>query len=245
MIEKPADVATASTSSFVQSNVRTGGDLIEVGCGTGAVASDLLKAGYSVVGVDSDLASIEQARKLGLTVLQAEWPDVSVKPCDAVIFTRSLHHIADLDGAIEKTKQTLRPDGVIVVEDFAFDEIHAASIAWFVKTLAAPAYQNVIQRIAGELVTALLGSDDPLASWHQDHDHNLHSAAAMRSAIEKQFRIKSSSHVPYLYRYLIPVLPETREAARLVQDVYEEEAHLGKTAMIALLGRRVVASLTN
>jgi hypothetical protein len=52
-----------------------------------------------------------------------------------------------------------------------------------------------------------------------------------------QFNILKTQSVPYLYRYLIPVLPETRAAVAFVERVFNEEAQAGK-----FMGRRIVAT---
>lgn len=63
----------------------------------------------------------------------------------------------------------------------------------------------------------------------------------MRAAIDKHLRTVSVEHVPYLYRYLIREMPETRRAANVLMKLFSEESRLGKTGKIRLIGRRVIA----
>src|SRR5262249_28588332 len=49
--------------------------ILEVGCGTGELASRLLKDGYAVVAIDSDRDSIAVAQRLGVDARIATWPD--------------------------------------------------------------------------------------------------------------------------------------------------------------------------
>lgn len=40
-----------------------------------------------------------------------------------MIFARSLHHISDLDDAVARAHALLRPGGVLVLDEFARDQI--------------------------------------------------------------------------------------------------------------------------
>jgi hypothetical protein len=65
---------------------------------------------------------------------------------------------------------------------------------------------------------------------------------AMTRAIEESFTVRETQSVPYLYRHIVPVLDETREAAAFVDAVFQEEARLGQQGEIVLIGRRIVGS---
>ena len=62
----------------------------------------------------------------------------------------------------------------------------------------------------------------------------------MTQAIAEHFIIQETQQVPYLYRYLVPVLPETAQATAFVEEVVREEARLGECGAIVLIGRRIV-----
>jgi hypothetical protein len=62
----------------------------------------------------------------------------------------------------------------------------------------------------------------------------------MTQAIAEYFIIRETQQVPYLYRYLVPVLPETLQATAFVEEVVREEARLGERGEIVLVGRRIV-----
>lgn len=241
-MEEPIDVPTRETVTFVTSHLPSGATLLEVGCGAGDVALALLKQGYRVTAVDSDREMITQAQARGVPTVHAAWPAFDGAPVEAIAFTRSLHHINPLRPAVAKARALLRPAGILLLEDFAFDETDERTILWFLKIIRSQAAQTLINPIPGAFVTGLLDSKDPVAFWHGDHDHDLHTLAAMAQAISDYFVIRESGPVPYLYRYLIPVLPKTSEAAAFVDAVFQEEAHLGESAEITLIGRRLVGS---
>ena len=111
------------------------------------------------------------------------------------------------------------------------------------ETVRSPAGRGLIRPVRGEFVTDLLGADDAAVVWRKGHDHDLHTMAAMTQAIAEEFIVRETCAVPYLYRYLVPVLPETPQATEFLEGVFEEEASLGGRGDIVLIGRRIVASL--
>ena len=82
-----------------------------------------------------------------------------------------------------------------------------------------------------------------MAEWRQNHDHELHTVAVMSRAITEYFSIRETKSVPYLYRYLVPVLAETPEAAKFVEHIFREETNLGEHGEIRLIGRHIIGSL--
>lgn len=242
-VTKPVDVPTRATVAFIASYLPSGTAILEVGCGEGHVARELLNRGYQVTGIDSDREVIARAQARGVSTFLAPWPEFECSPVDAVAFTRSLHHIGELTKAILKTREVLRPTGIILVEDFGFDEADEVTINWFLEVLGSQTARTLITPVQGEFVTDLLGAGDPVIKWHQSHDHDLHTAAAMNKAVGEYFTIRRTQSVPYLYRYLVAVLPETTEAAIFVEEIFREEARLGKSGAIVQVGRRIVGSL--
>ena len=81
---------------------------------------------------------------------------------DAIAFTRSLHHIGDLQRAVQKARDTLKPNGKLLVEDFAFEAVDEATIAWFVDIARSSA---LVKAGASNFISELIGCDDPLTRW--------------------------------------------------------------------------------
>ena len=236
----PIDIPTRETCAFIASHLRPGAEILEVGCGEGHVARELANSGYRVVGVDSDRAAVEQAQARGVRAMMATWPDFDSPPVDAIAFTRSLHHINPLREALRRSRETVRPMGALFVEDFAFDEADEATVRWFLSVLRSPPAKALLHPLPGAFLTSLLESSDPMAEWRRDHDHELHTAPTMRGAIEEHFNVSETQRVPYLYRYLVPVLAEMPEAVAFIEDVLQEEMRLGRNGEIVLVGLRTV-----
>jgi SAM-dependent methyltransferase len=98
-----------------------GGRYLEVGCGTGADAIELARrCGVEVVGVDSSVAMVEEARGRGLAGAQVA--DAHALPFDADLFDgawadRTFQHLADPVRAMAELARVIRPGGPVVVAD--------------------------------------------------------------------------------------------------------------------------------
>ena len=132
--------------------------------------------------------------------------------------------------------------GLLLIEDFAFGETDARTLRWFLEILRSDKARLNVLPVEGQFVTDLLSAKDPTKAWHENHNRALHSITALVSAISKRFVIRETESVPYLYRYLVPVLPQTTTATAFVEQLLNEEAHLGKEGSILLMGRRIVAT---
>jgi SAM-dependent methyltransferase len=153
---------------------RPGGSILEVGCGDGELAAALQSRGYRVLAIDADATAVAAAREREVDAHHASWPDFEPRAADAVLFTRSLHHIDDLDGAVERARECAP---LLLVEDFAFTEADPRLIEW----------------IRGEL--AQIG-----VPWDET-PHDIHSFSGLRDAIARHFDILAMEAVPYCYRY--------------------------------------------
>jgi SAM-dependent methyltransferase len=97
------------------------GTIIEVGVGTGLVASALADLGLPVVGVDISAAMLALAYgRLGPRVAQGDARHLPVRDASAaaVVFPISLHVVGGVSAAVAEAARVLRPDGrVIAVHD--------------------------------------------------------------------------------------------------------------------------------
>ena len=240
---QPADVPTRETLMFLLSHLPVGAAILEIGCGDGRVVCELLKRGFRVTGVDSDPEIVARAKRRGVTAVVGSWPEFDGNASfDAIAFTRSLHHINPLREALVRARELLNLNGLLLIEDFAFEEANEATIDWFVKVLRSKQGMALINPVADQLATDLLSSTNVMETWHHNRGHDLHDITTMNKAVTERFVVRETESVPYLYRYLVPVLADTSEAASFVNEVLQQEASLGKRGEIVLVGRRIVAS---
>jgi SAM-dependent methyltransferase len=96
--------------------------VLEVGCGEGDLAWALDAAGYDVVAVDPEAP---EGRIFRRTTIEAfDEP----RPFDAVVASRSLHHVEDLRGVLDKLARL--SDGPLILNEFAWDRREPMTPEW-------------------------------------------------------------------------------------------------------------------
>ena len=95
--------------------------ILDVGCGAGYMSIELARNGYNVFAFDISSSCIEEAKKvLASNPYQENFGSLDYRVMalheatgqyDVVLFSVSLHHMPDLDGAVNKAKTLLKPGG--------------------------------------------------------------------------------------------------------------------------------------
>jgi cyclopropane fatty-acyl-phospholipid synthase-like methyltransferase len=239
----PVDVATNDTVKFVQAHLPAGPlRILEIGCGRGEVAVELQKLGHRVIALDADAASVEQAKSTGVDARQVRWPDFEEAPFDAILFTRSLHHISPLAEAVDHSRRMLLPQGVLIVEDFAYETIDRKTsegvygLARLLKTC------GMLQGSEG-FIQAFVESGGAFDHWHQNHPHDLHTAQAIRTELQRVFSQVTEEKTAQLYRYFLATLPQDEQGQAIAADLFEIETRMGEAGGIELIGRRFIAHI--
>ncbi len=153
--------------------------LLEIGAGDGALAQALSQAGYEVLAIDPEPAGAD-VRPIAL--LELDEPAASF---DAAVAVTSLHHVEPLEDSLGRLAQLLKPEGLLVVDEFdvaAFDERAAA---WWLR-----------QRQA--LGATEHASPEELVGEYRAH---LHPLERILAALEPHFQVGTPLYGPYLYRW--------------------------------------------
>ena len=240
-MQSPLDIATASTVEFVQSHAKHGCSILEVGCGDGDVALALQSLGYNVIALDSNDGAVARARQKSVNAHQARWPDFSSEPADIVLFTRSLHHIDGLDLAVSAARKHLHQDGLLMLEDFAFDDADENTCTWFKEKLLEDPLASAMTPPEKSFVRKVLDAARPTDAWIKDHGHEIHSISAMTKAIKNSFADLTDYPAPYFYRYVIQTLAQDKQAIAIAEKFMREEEEAFRTQKIIPIGRRIVA----
>ena len=201
--------------------------LLEIGAGDGALAALLQADGLEIVALDSDPQAVEEAKAAGVLARQVEWPAALGEQFDAVLFTRSLHHIGQLDAAVEAASQVLGPGGRIIVEDFRAEGGGKAGTDWFADLAHSLIAQDSLT--AGTTVDDLIANAAPA-------DHDLHSSGAIAGALSGFGNVEAAD-AAYYFRYLEPHLRKPADSGALL----EHELATIAAGSIEPLGKRFVA----
>ncbi|HEX5956569.1 MAG TPA: class I SAM-dependent methyltransferase [Solirubrobacterales bacterium] len=154
--------------------------VLEVGCGHGRLARALDDLSYRVVAIDP--AAPEGA------IFQAVSLEEFADPArfDAIVASRSLHHISDLAGALSKLQRLLVPAGRLILVEHAFDRFDEPTARWYLEKRRA-----IHSGARGSLQACL-------AEWEADHA-GLHGSTAMRRELERRFTERWFAWTPSLY----------------------------------------------
>jgi len=161
--------------------------VLEVGCGRGELTTALAVAGHDVLGIDPLAPDGPLFRRLTLD-------DVENGPrYDAVVAAFSLHHIRDLDAALRKIASLLVPEGLLLVDEFAWDRLDEPTLAWLWGQRQAAA------AAAGEPEPA--SPAEMRADWEAEHV-GLHGHDALRRCLDEHFEQVAFVPTPHLHRLL-------------------------------------------
>ena len=166
--------------------------MLEVGCGEGDLARALSGSGHSVVAIDPDAPAGEFFQAVRLEEFEAP------EPFDAVVASRSLHHIFPLPEAVAKIARLLKPGGRFILDEHAHDRLDDRTARWY-----------FLHRVGDADAPGSLAACR--AEWASDHE-GLHGYTAMREQIDHHFTERYFAWVPHLHREL-PDLDEEQERA--------------------------------
>ena len=170
--------------------------LLEVGCGAGDLARRLTRLGYAVTAIDPDAPAGEIFKK---TTLE-EFRDPEL--FDVVLANRSLHHIDDLDQALIKIHSLLGGAGVLILNEFAWDQMDGRTAEWYLSHVDEPSPED----------ESLRPENFP-GAWIAEHD-GLHDARTIRPALDALFDERLWEWTPYLSEHYLKrpqILDEERD----------------------------------
>jgi 2-polyprenyl-3-methyl-5-hydroxy-6-metoxy-1,4-benzoquinol methylase len=94
-----------------------GGRVIEIGCGSGVLLSELSNRGYECIGVDVDEKSAAWIRKnTGLDIRSGIFPDVALPSCDLFLALDVLEHTKRPHEFLRRAAGLLASGGIAIIQ---------------------------------------------------------------------------------------------------------------------------------
>lgn len=240
---RPVDVAVEDVHCWFTPAIGRKRRVLEVGCGPGDLARILGADGFVVTALDLELGEPEPAENV--TWVEADFLAHIDDPFDAVLFTRSLHHIPGLDRALEHAIRLLRPGALLLIDDFDHEAPDVDTARWYyeqVELLAATGLCPAGPIADGEGPPRPV-ADDPLVRWGAEHEHTppLHSGADMIAAVVDRFARVSTRRGPYLYRSIASLIESSERGAAVTSQIYAAESRRLQEAALVAVGLRITA----
>jgi hypothetical protein len=156
--------------------------VLEFGCGPrGGVTLALAEAGYDALGIDPLAPAGPRFRAISLEELEEDGG------FDAVVAERALHHVHDLDVALDRVAR-LAP--LLVLDEFAWEQLDESTRDWYESRY----------RVLADGGAEPEGPED-LGHWVAEHD-DLHPSGDMLAALRARYHERVFGWRAYLYRWL-------------------------------------------
>lgn len=168
--------------------------VIEIGCGTvGGFVPELRQSGYEAVGVDRDAPD-------GPDYQRVDFEDYAPsRPVDAILASRSLHHVRDVDEVLDGVTAALRPGGVIVVLEWAWERFDESTARWCFARLepSPPEDPGWLQRRRDGWLASGEAWQAYFEGWAEEH--GLQRSDRVLAGLDARFERMSSEYAPYFF----------------------------------------------
>jgi SAM-dependent methyltransferase len=168
----------------------------------------LVAGGYQAVGVDPEAPEGPDYRRIEFERYEP------AQPVGCVVASLSLHHVADLDVALDRLRDLLVPGGGLVVLEWAWERFDEATARWCFARLAPPAPGEEPGWLHGQRehwAASGLPWDDYLRA--RTTEMGLHPGAAIVRGLDARFDRLHSAEAPYFFADLAGTSEAEEEAA--------------------------------
>lgn len=212
------------------------GRVLEVGCGSGLLSAALLSRGIEVTSIDASLSSIDKARTAGVPAIHTDFLEFEDQPFNAIVFARSLHHVAQLEKCIDHAAALLLHGGIVVIDEFDCEAMSEQTARWFFTM------KMVLRGSSRDSGPQTGVNESALPLWEAEH-RDIHSWTTIASALLQKFDTIRNSECAYLYRYLAQYLEHGDQRIVLTEAIYSLESQLIAAGLMQACGRQLIARL--
>jgi SAM-dependent methyltransferase len=183
--------------------------VLEIGCGArGGFVPALRDAGYRAVGVDPEAPEGPDYRRVEFERYQPP------RPVDGAVASLSLHHVADLEAALDRLQAVLAPGGVLVVVEWAWERFDEATARWSFARLAPPAQGDEpgwLHRHRERWSASGQPWDRYLRAWAEQE--GVHPGRQVLRGLDARFTRRFQAERPYLFSGLDATSEAKEQAA--------------------------------
>jgi SAM-dependent methyltransferase len=206
----PDDRWLAAVWPFIQEQLPPApASVLEIGCGPlGGFVPALRDAGYHAVGVDPSAPEGPDYRPVEFEGHQPP------RPVDCVVASLALHHVADLDRALDRLGDLLVPGGVLVVVEWAWERFDEATARWSFARLAPPepgAEPGWLHRHQERWSASGQPWERYLRGWAEQE--GVHPAGQIQRGLDARFTRRFHAEHPYLFADLAATSEAEEQAA--------------------------------
>ncbi len=163
--------------------------VLEIGCADGALADALVADGYDVVAIDPQAPDGRCFRRVRLEEYEDETGSF-----DAVVASLALHHVPDLGSSVAKIARLLRPEGRLVLAEFAKERLAGRTARWY------HAQRRALDAVGRDDSAAPAEFERWHTKWLEDR-REIHPAADLLAALSQRFDERRLEWTPYLFSY--------------------------------------------
>jgi 2-polyprenyl-3-methyl-5-hydroxy-6-metoxy-1,4-benzoquinol methylase len=216
--------------------------ILEVGAGRGLLCKQLRELGSDVIAIDKSDKAIMLAREIGSQVVKGDiCTYLHQDKFDGIVFCMSAHHVHPLADALDRCRTLLKPDGQLIMEEYAVEDADEASAQWFYSNAALIACITE-DSLQDDLYHSVI---EPLASWRQQHatnlNHHFNPGDLIVKEVTRNFEVIKVERVPYFYRYFAAKIGPILHSQMIAYRFYELEKKLIDASKIRPVGLRIVA----
>jgi len=183
--------------------------VLEIGCGAlGGFVPALRDAGYEAAGVDPDAPEGPDYRRVELERYQPP------RPVGGAVASLSLHHVADLDLALDRLADLLAPGGVLVVVEWAWERFDEATARWAFARLVAPGPGDEpgwLHRHQERWVASGQPWERYVRAWAEQE--GIHPGDQVVAGLDARFTRRFQAKHPYLFSALATTSEAEEQAA--------------------------------
>jgi SAM-dependent methyltransferase len=183
--------------------------VLEIGCGPlGGFVPAARNLGHVAEGVDPQAPDEPGYHRIGFEDYRQ--PQL----VDAVVACTSLHHVADLEQALDRIPEVLAPDGVLVVVEWARERFDEPTAQWCFTRLPPATVDDEagwLHRHRDRWTNSGLPWPEYLDSWAAEE--GLHTGVQILAGLDERFHRRLCTFGPYFFAHLADTTEADEQAA--------------------------------